>query len=298
MNWKTWVARLALLSLAVFLAFVGRVYLLDQAQQGAKQTIMPNLKEHVSDQVQIWEDAVRIPYLDTTRTLRIYLPEGYKETDQRYPVIYMLDADALFNSFAMGRPGPEWQLDEVIDQVHQAGGPAAIVIGIDNSEARMTEYKPFIDQYRPEEAITGDQHARWIAEELKPWVDSTFRTQASSEHTTIGGASLGGLMAYYLLMTYPETFGNGLIFSASFWVNDIVYSLHETVNNLNQFKIFLHVGKKEGTMVRDARKVSKLLKAAGMDADHLRFELERGEDHWHMTWRKGFAKAYPWIIQR
>jgi hypothetical protein len=34
-----------------------------------------------------------------------------------------------------------------------------------------------------------------------------------------------------------------------------------------------------------------------MTEDNLRIDIIPDEGHWHMTWRKGFKLAYPWIVE-
>ncbi len=262
------------------------------------QQYIASLKDTASPNVQALKDTILIDYLGTKRTLWIYLPPNYATDSVSYPVIYFMDGTSLFNEKV--QEGLEWQVDEVMDSIAAAGGSAAIVVGIDNSDDRLTEYKPFLSPHLPEEtSVTGDQHAEWIATDLKAWVDEHYRTLPSPEMTTIGGASLGGLMAYYALTTYPDIFGNAIVFSPSFWVNERVFKLHHNVSHLNDHRIYLNVGEHEGGDQRvNAQKIYDLLLAEGMSKDNIRFDIEAGEGHSHPTWRKGFRKAYPWVQGR
>ncbi len=78
------------------------------------------------------------------RNIRVWTPEDYDKDDtaKRYPVVYMHDAQNLFDS-ATSFAG-EWKVDETITDLMKdstlSGG--AIVVGIDNSEYRMREYTP------------------------------------------------------------------------------------------------------------------------------------------------------------
>lgn len=263
-----------------------------------RKQYLASLTDTASPNVQTLKDTAYIDYLDARRTLWVYLPPGYEQDTTRYPVIYFMDGNALFSDVVL--EGPEWQVDEVMDSVAAKGGPKAIVIGIDNSEERMTEYKPFLSPIFPEEKeVTGDQHAEWIASDLKAWVDRTYRTKPEAEYTTIGGASLGGIMAYYMVTTFPDVFGNAIVFSPSFWVNEKVFELHKQVPDLNTLKIYMNVGEDEyDSMINNAKKVYDILTTAGVNPHNLRFDIEKNEGHSHSNWRKGFKKAYPWIVER
>ncbi len=52
----------------------------------------------------------------------------------------------------------------------------------------------------------GDLYGRFLVEELKPFIDKTYRTRPGREHTAIGGSSLGGLISLYLASKHPDVF--------------------------------------------------------------------------------------------
>lgn len=254
------------------------------------------LSHTASDQVQVLKDTAYIDYLDQKRSLRIYLPPNYESDTISYPVIYFYDADALFDDKVL--EGPEWQLDEVLDSISKLGGQEAIVIGIDNSEDRMTEYKPYpSEDYPDDKEISGDKHAEWLATDLKNWVDKTYRTKTEPAYNAIGGASLGGIMSYYTLMKYPEKFGRAFVFSPSFWVNEKIFSIHQETDSLSAMKIYMNVGEEEGSMVRNAKKMRDILLSQGMKEEQIKFDIFPGLGHEHETWREGFKAAYPWILE-
>ena len=105
-------------------------------------------------------------------------------------------------------------------------------------------------------------------------------------------------MAYYMVTSYADVFGNAIVLSPSFWVNDKVFDLHQQVDNFDALKIYMNIGaREEGRMIPNARKVYDTLISKGMTEKNLQFDVEPNEGHWHPTWRKGFKKAYPWIVQ-
>ncbi|MEL7120386.1 MAG: alpha/beta hydrolase-fold protein, partial [Bacteroidota bacterium] len=271
--------------------------LTDQYKTNKKRKeYMANLGPSAASNVQTLPDTILIDYLNEKRTLYVFLPKSYEQSQQSYPVIYFMDGGALFDDMVLN--GPEWQIDEVINETAKVGGPEAIVIGIENAEYRNPELMPFDARMHDSIPNTGVQHAEWIATDLKAWADSTYRTKPKAENTTIGGASLGGLMSYYMLMTYPDVFGNAIVFSPSFWASESLYSMHNEISDLDKHKIYFNVGSMEGGMVADTKRMYKTLLKAGMSKDNLKFDEEPRMGHWHPTWRTGFQKAYPWIIER
>lgn len=153
--------------------------------------------------------------LNNERTLLVYLPPGYEDDDSlRYPVLYMHDGQNIFDastSFA----GVEWGVDEAAQRLIEAGTiEPIIIVGIYNNAARMTEYTP-----RPE-GEQGDAYARFVVEEVKPFIDKTYRTDPSPEKTGVAGSSLGGLISLYMVGAHTDTFGRCGGVSPSLWWSD------------------------------------------------------------------------------
>ena len=210
--------------------------------------------------------------------------------------MYFLDGESSFND--LENEGPEWQIDEVINAASEKSQPTAIVVGINQSpEDRDAEYTPFVNEDNPE--AHGAEFAQWLATDLKNWVDTHYRTQTAAPATTIGGISRSGMMAYYMLMAHPEVFGNAVIQSPAMWVDeDRLMNMKLPAAQLKDKKIFISVGENEGRiMVPDARNIYEKFKEQGLGEDALRFEVIPGEGHWHLTWRKSFALAYPWLMR-
>jgi predicted alpha/beta superfamily hydrolase len=138
-----------------------------------------------------------------------------------------------------------------------------------------------------------------VANDLKAWVDSNYRTKADPGSTYIGGISRSGMMAYYMLMAKPEVFGNAIIQSPSMWVDhDRLLKMELTEKQLRGKKIFVSVGAKEGgIMIPHAKQVYQKFKNYGLSDDEVKLEIIPKEGHWHITWRKSFALAYPWFME-
>jgi len=264
-------------------------------EEQARKAYVAGLVHTASPNVQILKDTIMVNYLGTKRTLSIYLPADYAKDTIAYPVIYFMDGQSLFNEKIL--EGNEWQIDEVLDSLATIGGQQAIIVGVYNADDRRTEYKPFLSPHVPsEKKVSGDKHAEWIATNLKKWMDARYRTKPEPASTIIGGASLGGLMAYYMVTTYPEVYGGAIVFSPSFWVHDKVYELHQQVADFSTKRIYLNAGELETPTVESIEKMANILRKQGMNDNNLKVDVEKEEGHWHMTWRKGFKKAFPWIL--
>lgn len=284
-----------LLGLLIFGIFEAYGYYKYQKEQKRRAHFYENLQDTSSPTVTVLRDSILIGYRNEKRTIHIYVPPAYdKDTITRYPVIYVLDGESSFND--LENMGPEWQIDEVINAAAEKGQQTAIVIGINQAEDRDAEYTPFVNEDNPN--AHGAKFTEWVSTDLKGWVDTHYRTKTSAQTTTISGISRSGMMAYYMLMARPDIFGNAIIQSPSMWVDyDKLMAMELSSAQLSAKKIFVSVGENEGNiMVPHAKDIYKKFQAQGLDNTHLRFEVISGEGHWHLTWRKSFALAYPWLI--
>jgi predicted alpha/beta superfamily hydrolase len=150
-------------------------------------------------------------------TYRVYLPRGYRQNaSRRYPVLYMLDGQNVFENSGYG----SWQAKESLDRLIRRGQiPELIVVAVDSGMSRMKDYVP------PEDGGQADLFAKFLAEELKPYIDSTLRTKPGREHNGIIGSSLGGVLSLYTGWKYFHRFGRIGSMSGSWWLKGFRDSL-------------------------------------------------------------------------
>ena len=157
--------------------------------------------------------------LNNDRDVVVYLPPGYESNKKkRYSVFYLHDGQNLFDGATSFIPGKEWRVDETAESLIAAGHIAPIIIvGIYNAgSARSDEYTPTRDE-KYKIGGKADLYGRMLVEELKPFIDSTYRTRKDAAHTGLGGSSLGGILSLYLALKYPRVFGKAAIVSPSVW---------------------------------------------------------------------------------
>jgi enterochelin esterase-like enzyme len=128
--------------------------------------------------------------MDTNVGYSVYLPDGYGQSQARYPVIYFLHgAGGNENSDAGGFSG-------LVRKLTAAGKiPAAICVFPNGG---MSGY-----QDRPATKVMGET---LLIKELIPLIDRTYRTQTNRDGRVIGGFSMGGGGAIRLSLKYPELF--------------------------------------------------------------------------------------------
>lgn len=235
---------------------------------------------------------IEAPQLQTKKKIWVYLPLNYEKSNKKYPVIYMHDAQNLFDNEASF--AGEWNIDETLDSLKAK----VIVIGIEHgNEKRFEELTPFKNEKRG--GGNADAYLDFIVKTLKPHVDTTYRTKTNAKNTCIWGSSLGGLVSFYANLNYPEVFGKVGCFSPAFWVNkkDIFKKMEQTPKY--HTKIYLLCGDKEddGAMVADMTEMETLINSKRCECKKLNKSLIiKGGEHNEKLWRNAFAKAYLWLF--
>lgn len=154
------------------------------------------------------------------RNVGVWLPPGYgQDAQQRYPVLYMHDGQNLFDP-ATSYGNVDWAVDEVMTRLIERGEiRPAIVVAIWNTSNRRAEYMPQravqgnvrfnvpgADDLQPGDIIS-DRYVDFLVQELKPFIDATYRTLPDRANTYVMGSSMGGLVSQYAMSKHPETFG-------------------------------------------------------------------------------------------
>jgi predicted alpha/beta superfamily hydrolase len=245
--------------------------------------------------VHVLAQRLAMPGLGRERTVRLYLPPSYESAPQRrYPVIYMHDAQNLFDD-ATSFVG-EWGIDEALDELARTRGFEAIVVGIDHGDAeRVHELSPWTNpKYGPAQ---GDQYMAFIVDVVKPFVDARYRTQPGRESTAIVGSSMGGLMSHYALLRYPQVFGKAAIFSPSYWYSGEVYVQTAAHPWPRGTRTYFYIGGREGDeSVPDVDRMIALLRTQDHAAGDIALHVVPGAEHNERAWRAEFPRAITWLF--
>jgi predicted alpha/beta superfamily hydrolase len=226
-------------------------------------------------------------HLGGSRTIAVWLPPGYGVDDvTRFPVLYLHDGQNVFDratAFA-----DEWQVDETALRLIKRGeiSPLIVVAVYNSGDGRADEYAP-----APSAEHGGGGHfteyGRMLVEEVKPWVDRTYRTLPSAASTALGGSSLGGLATLALGFRYATVFSMLAALSPSVWWSDraIVREV-ETLNSRPPTRIWLDAGTAEGpTVIPDVRALRDALVAKGWRVGQdLAYSEARGAGHNERAW--------------
>lgn len=234
--------------------------------------------------------ALKSKFLSPARDIIVWLPPSYNSQagkSLRYPVVYMHDGRNLFDpgtSFG----GVDWGVDEAMTTGCQEGRlQEAIVVGIDNTADRMSEYTPFPD---PEhKGGNGESYVRFLVEELKPLIDREFRSLPDRSNTFIGGSSLGGLISLYAGISRPQVFSGVIAMSPSIWWADGAVIKWLIENRISDFqgRIWIDMGTREGEeAVSFCRRLAETVKEQAAGFKGLHYREFSGGTHSEGSWRQ------------
>lgn len=218
------------------------------------------------------EDAFSLnaPQLNSKKNIVVYLPKKYESNAKRYPVLYMVNGKNIL--------GSRTNMEETLFNTKAM----AIVVEIDHDAefASLNEMDRFLD---------------FVALELKPHIDKTYRTQTDSADTGLLGAGTAGLMAFYGSIKYPQTFGRIGCFSPAsvkYW-QEIVNIMAKTADFRLTHIYFLHGENAVEASAYIEHWVNT--KRCSCKKRNKRVYVKDRPDNPEL-WRDGFKKAYLWLF--
>jgi predicted alpha/beta superfamily hydrolase len=172
--------------------------------------------------------------------LYIQLPEGYANSNKKYPVVYVTDGQWCFNSVLQAYNG--YRYDGMV--------PDLIIVGItwtgDYESSRGRDFTPTHIESFPTSG-NAPKFLAVIKNEITRYIDSTYRTEKNEK--ALYGASLGGLFAVYTLFHEPALFNRYMIISPSlWWENELVFKYEKSFAEKNRTlnaKVFISSGEYE-----------------------------------------------------
>lgn len=242
-----------------------------------------------------------------TRFLRVWLPPGYESAEnsaQRYPVLYLNDAQNLFEP-ATSFTGVEWQVDETAERLIQEGQiPPMIIVGIDNAgKDRFREYMPHRSLNPMMLRVQGNRYPNFLIKEVMPFVARNYRVASGPENTGLGGSSLGALISLYTAAVHPGWFGRLLVESPSLWASNRQMIKESRAVKRWPERIFLATGTAEAgredrdrSVVDDVRELAGIFRRAGLDDRRLKLVIEEGATHHESAWAHRFPDALLFLF--
>ena len=237
------------------------------------------------------------------KKIHVWTPDGYDpDSDEQYASIYVLDGqDEAYIEEPGARPKDVMNIPEQVRSMIAATGYQAIIIAV-STYGDMVNYMRD-DELIPDlgemaESLTtkkkGGDFARFVAETLVPYIERNYNVFSDALHTSVTGASLGGLEAFYIGMEYPDIFGTVGALSPSFWTyGDDVWTDYLKQKNFEKDAAFLYIytgGGGDTDMNGDVTAMVERLKKLGYPQDKTAFEYYDQGGHHVTFWRRFFSE--------
>jgi predicted alpha/beta superfamily hydrolase len=249
------------------------------------------------------------------RNIDVWLPPSYAASPTKhFPVLYMHDGQNLFDT-ATSYSNVAWGMDQAMLRLMKSGSAReAIIVGVWNTPKRYAEYMPqkavrggnLSDvQYLhgTSGSIISDQYLKFLVSEVKPFIDSTYRTLSNRENTLVMGSSMGGLISLYALCEYPNVFGGAGCVSTHWPAgNGIVIEYCKShLPDAKTHKIYFDYGTKTLDSLYEPyqKKMDIVMKRAGYNANKnwitKKFD---GADHSETSWSKRVEVPLRFLLRK
>jgi len=245
------------------------------------------------------------PQLGREISFQIYQPE--RGAERPLPVLYFYDGDVVFRAGPAGFDLPAY------DAAHPGYLPEVLVVGIEPPKdrwRRTAEFAPYTKafdthgaDFEPLVHGRGEALLRWVLDDLKPWVDGHYPTDAAD--TALGGMSSGALNAMYGAMRHGGVFRRLLLHGPAFnlWLPELLKTAEQASFDRLRY-CYMDIGTEDATRMsakadtmRSALRMRDELLARGMDSERLKFHVIPDGTHSPATWRTTFPDALRWIYQ-
>jgi predicted alpha/beta superfamily hydrolase len=275
-------------------------------QRGSRWAAKSAVASSFSGQGEVFELASK--KLGDRRTIRVWLPPGYGEREQRrrrYPVLYMHDGQNCFD-VSTSAVGQEWCLDEELSAAIADGQLEPwIVVGIDNIGAtRAADYNPSGLDVRGSVG-RGSDYLAFLCDELVPEIERRYRVAKGPDRRAIGGSSFGGNISLLALLERPGFFNRALIESPALWVGEGVL-----IERLKAFRgrlperIWIAMGaheygnpERDQALIQRARELGAALSASESDPAALRrLMIDPEGQHNERFWARHLPTALPLVL--
>lgn len=244
--------------------------------------------------------------LGNQRDLVVWLPPGMDGRKRRHPVVYFQDGQNVFDPLTAFL-GQAWHAGRTAAELIRAGAiEPPIMVGIYNTGfARMDEYAPTRGKFSGWDGETCRsrgrlrRYARFVAREVKPFIDSRYPTQPGPGHTAIVGSSMGGLAALYCALWHQRAFGAaGLLSPSIWWDHGAPVKFVRGLKAPPAVRLWLDTGTAEPGW-ENARKFRDALTARGWrEGEDLHYLEAEGAEHNEAAWAARTGPLLQWLLER
>lgn len=251
------------------------------------------------------EHLIKSSYLDRTVTVDVY-PARWRSTDEATQLFCFLDGQ---------------DVRQMNIATHLKRFPASImVVGIHANAQRMEEYGTISQADYAGRGAKAAASARFIIEELLPYLEQHYAFRPKAENSYVAGFSLSGLLAFDLAWHYPQHFATAGVFSGALWwrskkfrktepdANRILHTQVAAATELPDARFWFQAGTEDEQEDRnnngiidaidDTLQLINLLKDKGiLTTDVYYLEMEGGR-HEPATWARALPHFFQWSLRQ
>lgn len=242
-----------------------------------------SLPNPLSRQGSLHDKQIHSKAFGSARNVQVYLPATFR-SNRRYPLLIVHDGDDYLR-YA--------DLKAVLDNLTHRLEIPSLIAALVQSPDRLTEYSG------------NDTHAKFLAEDLLPYMTAEYPLIDKADARCLMGASFGGVASLHGAWRYPELYGSLLLQSGSFAFSDIGRhhrgpAFDPVVRFVNAFReqrerpaarIFMSCGMYE-SLIYENRSLVPHLQSKGVD---VRFEEARDAHNWE-NWRDRLRLGLSWLL--
>lgn len=228
--------------------------------------------------------------LGGSRRLSLYYPARYRP-GRRFPLLVVHDGlDYLRYA------GIQVVLDNLIHRYEVPG----MIVALTHPGERLDEY------------AASEAHARFLADELVPYLERELPLLATPEGRGLMGASFGAVATLFTAASYPGRFGRLLLQSGSFAFADIGHHrrgpLFDPIARfINEFRaapravsdrVYMSCGTYE-SLIYENRSLLPVLESAGMEVKYAEARDGHNWENWRDRLREGLSWLFPgplWML--
>lgn len=151
--------------------------------------------------------------MDAHRRMMVYTPAGYEDSNERYPVLYLLHG--------MGGDETAWnelgRATVILDNLIASGRVKPMIVVMPNGNSMQKSSPAYTAQgvevvnFRLPDSYNGEFERGFG--EIITYIDRHYRTQAHAEGRAIAGLSMGGYHSHYISANMPDMFSYVGLFS-------------------------------------------------------------------------------------
>lgn len=225
------------------------------------------------------------------RKIKIYLPDGYENTQESYPVIYYNCLQQRYNN--AGDDGDcgdyffgdkSWNAQTTMENHRAQGGAAYIMVQINSflAENTIASHPDFMG------SGAAETYFKEFSQKLMPYVEQHWRVKTGAESTTIVGADYGALFAIYASVKHPDLFSRCVAMSPMLWINKSEIMQLAAGASASQ-TYYISAGDLEPQWMRDdSSELSGVIDATGAKCH---YTLYSGATHNDDSWGESFGSV-------